>query len=385
VSKKEFLDKIYNELADSLNISETMTDEIIKSYKAVGQYLGNLEEDLDIRVYPQGSLGLGTLVRPISGDEEGDYDVDLVCLLKNGSGLSAQNIKQVIGKRLKESDRYNPMLDDEGKRCWTLKYSNFHMDILPSVPKFNQRTTLMKNSTNIRLTHKEDDDSYSDKFSDPKAYREWFIEQMSTSFVNKREIVARNRQVEIEEVELFDIRTPLQMAIQILKRHRDIMFSGKDHKPISVIITTLAAKSYSGETSLYDTLEGILKNMKRHINFDESGKAIICNPTINAENFADKWEEVPEKKEAFLEWLHAAQRDIIQDPLNFAKGLGYMKNHMREVFGSRVVNQAFEKFDEQNHLDMNQGKLGVSTTGNVVNSTVGNAVSPIKSHTFYGN
>lgn len=288
-----------------------------------------MEEDLDIRVYPQGSLGLGTLVRPISGDEEGDYDVDLVCLLKNGSGLSAQNIKQVIGKRLKESDRYNPMLDDEGKRCWTLKYSNFHMDILPSVPKFNQRTTLMKNSTNIRLTHKEDDDSYSDKFSDPKAYREWFIEQMSTSFVNKREIIARNRQVEIEEVELFDIRTPLQMAIQILKRHRDIMFSGKDHKPISVIITTLAAKSYSGETSLYDTLEGILKNMKRHINFDESGKAIICNPTINAENFADKWEEVPEKKEAFLEWLHAAQRDIIQDPLNFAKGLGYMKNHMR--------------------------------------------------------
>lgn len=385
MSKKEFLDKIYNELADSLNISETMTDEIIKSYKAVGQYLGNLEEELDIHIYPQGSLGLGTLVRPISGDEEGDYDVDLVCLLKNGSSLSAQNIKQVIGKRLKESDRYNPMLDDEGKRCWTLKYSNFHMDILPSVPKFNQQTTFMKNGTNIRLTHKEEDDSYSDKFSDPKAYREWFIEQMSTSFINKREIVARNRQVEIEEVELFDVRTPLQMAIQILKRHRDIMFSGKDHKPISVIITTLAAKSYSGETSLYDTLEGILKNMKRHINFDESGKAIICNPTINDENFADKWEEVPEKKEAFLEWLHIAQRDIIQDPLNFAKGLGYMKNHMREVFGSRVVNQAFEKIDEQNHLVMNQGKLGVSATGNVVNSTVGKAVSPIKSHTFYGN
>ena len=81
MNKKELLDKIYTELAESLNITDTMTVEIINSYEAVGKYLGNLEEELDIQIYPQGSMGLGTLVRPISSDEEGDYDVDLVCLL----------------------------------------------------------------------------------------------------------------------------------------------------------------------------------------------------------------------------------------------------------------------------------------------------------------
>ena len=37
------LSRLYRELADTLNISETMTNEIVKSYKAVGSYLGNME------------------------------------------------------------------------------------------------------------------------------------------------------------------------------------------------------------------------------------------------------------------------------------------------------------------------------------------------------
>lgn len=234
MNKKELLDKIYTELAESLNITDTMTVEIINSYEAVGKYLGNLEEELDIQIYPQGSMGLGTLVRPISSDEEGDYDVDLVCLLKNGSYLSAKDIKQIVGKRLSEGERYKSRLDEEGKRCWTLKYPDFHMDILPSVPQLNQSTIFDRKNTEIRLTNKEEEGVYSDKISNPKAYREWFIEQMEVTFLKRREIVAKKRNVEIEKVKLFDVRTPLQMAIQILKRHRDIMFSGKENKPISI-------------------------------------------------------------------------------------------------------------------------------------------------------
>lgn len=48
------------------------------------------------------------------------------------------------------------------------------------------------------------------------------------------------------------VRTPLQRAIQIMKRHRDMRFNGhrdEDHKPISMIITTLAAKLYEGHAN----------------------------------------------------------------------------------------------------------------------------------------
>lgn len=211
MDKRNLLDKIYRELADSLNISNTMTEEIINSYRAVGNYLGELEEDLDILVFPQGSMALGTLIRPIKDDKEGDYDVDLVCRLDNGRPLTAKEIKNVVGTRLLENERYKKMLDKEGKRCWTLQYADYHMDVLPCVPF----TKLGKNhngieDTQIRLTHKEDNGEYSNKYSNPKAYREWFIDEMKAAYKRGQEVFANKRNIDVEEVELFNVRTPLQ-------------------------------------------------------------------------------------------------------------------------------------------------------------------------------
>lgn len=61
-----------------------------------------MEQELDINIYPQGSLSLGTMVRPIKDDNEGDYDVDLVCLLKNGQHLTPEEMKSIVGQRLSE-------------------------------------------------------------------------------------------------------------------------------------------------------------------------------------------------------------------------------------------------------------------------------------------
>src|SRR6185503_2735935 len=45
------------------------------------------------------------------------------------------------------------------------------------------------------------------------------------------------------------VREPLlQMAVQILKRHRDVTFEGRDDGPISIINTTLAGHAYSAFT-----------------------------------------------------------------------------------------------------------------------------------------
>ena len=80
-------------------------------------------------------------------------------------------------------------------------------------------------------------------------------------------------------------KTPLQRAVQILKRHRDIMFAGDEDKPVSIIITTLAAKAYQGEGSITEALQTILIHMDKYIlnEFDpQSGKTIkkVENPVI---------------------------------------------------------------------------------------------------------
>ena len=380
MNKDIMLSRLYRELADTLNISETMTNEIVHSYKAVGSYLGNMEQELDINIYPQGSLSLGTMVRPIKEDEEGDYDVDLVCLLKNGQHLTAKEMKMIVGQRLSESDRYGAMLDEEGKRCWTLQYSDYHLDVLPCVPRALQEST----DTKIRLSHKDDDGIYSACFSNPKAYKEWFIGEMGTVFSQTREQYAAKRNVEIEEVKLFQLRTPLQIAIQILKRHRDIMFAKKDNKPISIIITTLATKAYAGESDIFETISNIINKMHSHIEYDGDGNVLICNPTMREENFADKWKEFPEKKDAFHVWLQKARVDIIENPLNFADGMDSLIENMRATFGTKVVNETFEKYAEETAAERKQGGLGINNKGNIIPRENKAAVLPLKNHTFYG-
>lgn len=383
LDKKRILNKLYKELADSLNISETMTKEVVNSYNAVGTYLGEMEEKLDIRVFPQGSLALGTVVRPFKDDEEADYDVDLVCLLENGSKLKAESIKKTVGNRLAESKRYQEMLDVEGKRCWTLQYSNFHMDILPSVP-LSVDLVPSEVDTKIRITHKDDLGEYTDRNSDPKSYRDWFISRMGSTYTKSREILAESRKMEVEKIKLYNLRTPLQMAIQILKRHRDVMFSKRENKPISIIITTLAAKAYDGEDNLFEAIENILNNMHKFITVNNAGDVIICNPAMKSENFADKWKEKPEKKQAFNEWLVAAKKDIIQNPLEFVDGFGSMKNSMRGIFGNRVVDESFDNYELLNVNNRSEGLLGVTSKGNITDAKQKSVVVPLKEHTFYG-
>lgn len=113
-TSNETLKQIFRALADSLNVSETTTKEIIASYEAVGTYLGNLEEDLDIKISPQGSMALGTMIKPLSSDKNGEYDVDLICQLTNGESLTPEQVKHIVGNRLHESPRYSKMLDPKG-------------------------------------------------------------------------------------------------------------------------------------------------------------------------------------------------------------------------------------------------------------------------------
>ena len=134
----------------------------------------------------------------------------------------------------------------------------------------------------------------------------------------------------VEDIPTYRVRTPLQSAIMILKRHRDIMFADDPkNKPISIIISTLAAHAYRGEETIGLALLSILSRMQDAIDHDGK-KYIIRNPTDALENFADKWESHPERAEAFFDWLKEARE-------NFREA-GRLVEHRRisSVLASRV-------------------------------------------------
>ncbi len=77
--------------------------------------------------------------------------------------------------------------------------------------------------------------------SNPRGYLKWFQSRMVKIFEERRNALRLRRGVRAgtEAIPDYEVRTPLQSAIMILKRHRDIMFAKRsDVRPISIILTT---------------------------------------------------------------------------------------------------------------------------------------------------
>ena len=300
---KNLIEEKLQELADKIAIPNSKYEEAKINYEAVGDWLAketSLLYKYSPQIYPQGSFALGTAIIPLEGCE---HDVDAVCLLQaKKENITQEQLKQLVGKRLKENSTYEKMLNPKigGRRCWTLKYAdsrNFHIDILPAIPcdTINFNNSIFKTETEksaIYITDKNNEDFavFSNDWlkSNPQGYINWFLNEMKNKTKSMKVYnFACNESV--EDLPLYKKKHVLQKAIQLLKRHRDIKFGNNKDKPISVIITTLATKAYAGEETLYETLLNISKTMKQYIEMRE-GVYWIENPVNPEENFADKWQ-----------------------------------------------------------------------------------------------
>jgi hypothetical protein len=318
-------------LADELAINDRRYEQARRSYQSLGDWLHRSEslvKDYDPQIYVQGSFCLGTAIRPLNDNEE--YDVDSVCVLQalSTAALTQAQLKELLGDEIKAYRRSQNMLKPviEGRRCWVLSYADeaqFHMDIVPAVPNAQQQRLLLEASgyndnawsetalaiTDIRSPTFQ---ILSNKWqrSNPKGYAAWFRLRMGPGFQRRRQVLAEAAQVSIEDIPDYRVRTPLQSAVMILKRHRDGMFADQyDIRPISIIITTLAAKAYNGEETIADAIYAILSSLDQFIETNGS-LCIVRNPADPMENFADKWPQHPERQRAFFDWLAQARKDF---------------------------------------------------------------------------
>ncbi len=350
------------EVAKSIDITPTQYEDAVAKYTSIGEWLDRPESTLDEydpEIFPQGSFLIGTAIRPLDNREE--FDIDLVCKLDAGKGdFSQRSLKTSVGAEIQSYADAHAMTNDpvEGRRCWTLLYAGgarFHMDILPAIPDEESYRLLLETAGYfsesrdgrvtagaIAITDKEHPNYHriADEWpsSNPVGYAAWFKERMSGQlFERKREFAASEQLViaSVQDVPDHQVKTSLQRAIQLLKRHRDYFYrDDPEHKPISIIISTLAAKCYGNERRIVDALSLILKNMDQHIEY-RNGVAWVANPVNPAENFADKWEDEAKKAQCFLDWLEAARRDFGA----YLRALPFkqMPKELEEAFGSVLV------------------------------------------------
>lgn len=357
-----------------LELPDSAYEKAQKKYDDLGDWFDREESKVkenNPHIFPQGSFRLGTAIRPL--DETEGYDLDLVCKLRDGISkdtYTQEYLKKIVGQELEAYRLVRAIKKKlEAKhRCWRLEYQddlNFHMDIVPCIPEAESlRKSIFESirqsgldeyvagaasQTTVSITDdrhegfKEISDNWN--ISNPEGYAKWFEYRMNPS---KTLILLEKAQV--DDVPLFKQKTPLQRVTQLLKRHRDQMFKNdKDVKPISIIITTLAARAYTGEQDIVTALENILDKMGSFIN---AAKPRVPNPVDPEEDFADRWYRedcLPLRLEDnFNRWLLQAQRDF---------------SHITSTTDTKYI---FEQAKERFALKINKSELakhlGVSAT-----------------------
>ena len=357
------LSEFLRRLADSLNIPEGRYKQAEERYQAVGKWLGREDSTITAlgpKIYPQGSIRLGTIIKPITSEEE--YDIDLVCEVRlSKTEVSQKQLKDMVGTELKKYVQANNMKSnpEESRRCWTLSYADgaqFHMDVLPAIPD-GESFNLLLESKGFKNSLFSDAIAITDNTLpnyeristewlpiNPKGYADWFKDRMKVRLETQRKFFAESTRTKIEDVPDYKIKTPLQQTIQILKRHRDIMFAeDQEDKPISIIITTLAAHAYNNEADLLDAILNIITNMSKHI-FIQDSVSWVPNPVNPLENFADKWREHQQREQKFKQWLQQVCSDLEKA---LKKGdIQAISEFLKPSFGEKAINEAMKHFPE---------------------------------------
>ena len=245
-TRHDLLNRLLIAGAKELDLTPTQHARAVGHYEAVGEYLAERGSPLECYspvVFAQGSMAIGTATKPVGRDE---FDLDLMCRLLIQFSANPAEVKRIVGKRLQDHDTYRRMLREKN-RCWRLVYAGeFHMDIIPGIPdpQGQTETALLVPDRALRCW----------KETDPKGYAAWFVTRAKITIFAKEAIRAEVEPAPSQPDE--QRKLPLQVIVQLLKRHRDLMFVDDEDAPISIIITTLAAHAYDGAQSTVGAFVG---------------------------------------------------------------------------------------------------------------------------------
>jgi hypothetical protein len=369
----EQLDDLLVRICQKLQLSESQHDLAVQRYNSVGKWLSDSESILfpfSPTIYAQGSIGIGTTVRPMKYQE---FDVDLVCQMNiDYANTNPIYVLNMIEYRLKENSIYRDMIERK-KRCIRLNYANeFHMDILPAAPRKFDNNGKLKVPDRKLMEWKD---------SNPKGFMEWFDECAKLFMVMAKASFAEANVEPAPSYEPLSIKYPLKRAIQLMKRYRDVYFKSDDNNaPISIVLTTLAGITYDGHRSVNKTLQHSLKEILRLLPM--RGRLIVLNPTNTDEDLSEKWDNDNGSYEKFVSW--ATQFSLLWDKVNEAKGMHNVASILAEMFGVGVTNESLEDQTELIECARKERQLASSAKTGLLSAAIGPNSIRIKKNTFYG-
>ena len=366
------LDDLLDRMAESLQLDKTRYDLMIQHYEAIKKWIEADElffKPFKYELYPHGSVRIRTTVKPIGKDE---FDLDIALHLKaQWSNHTPEKIYAELKRRLSEHSVYKEKMELKN-RCIRLNYAgDFHMDILPGIQEneWDEDKLLVPD----RLL------GYWVS-SNPRGYAKWFLNKTNTIKVSLLEKALRAENLPSND---YENKKPLQRAVQLIKRYRDIYFQKDDtYKTSSIVLTTIAGQYYNGEDSIFLAVENIVNQIRRNT-FNIPARIKVFNPINAEEDFTDKWESEPKYYEAFkafCEHLYEQWQELKKE-----NGIITESRILKDLFGDDLYMRA--QTSQANVIDKarNSNQLGINKKTETLGALGAATIAPIKSNTFFGN
>ena len=336
-------EKLLLEIVEAVSVPASDYERIESHYNAISEIL--IEPDdpelADGHVFPQGSFLTRTVVRALG---KGEIDVDAILLLQE-TALTPRALLETLHAELEARARTQGGVERRN-RCVTVHYADAslpaHLDVTPAIASNGNNDD--EGWGPLEVPDYKQADWHP---TNPRDFADWFndisetpilLEQGTVSFTEARKRADAEQLPSHEAINAFD---PLRATVKLMKRHRDVFrerHGAEAPVPISVVITTLAAKAYKEVAELSQkqpltALQAIREIITRMPNqFDEDGRTgsewRLCNPRRRAENFAEKWNRDPAYAALFNKW---------HGELASAVGLGFAAFSEERAFEEEVL------------------------------------------------
>lgn len=368
---KTQIDDLLDKMAQGIQLDKSRYERMKMHYEAVKDWIESdptFFKPYKYDVYPHGSVRILTTVKPIGKDE---FDLDIAIHLTTAlTGHTPARIYAELQRRLREHATYRDMVKPKN-RCIRLNYAgDFHMDILPGVQEFAW------DDNRLKVPDKELGTWVS---SNPRGYADWF---MGRANLVKESLLEKALRAEKLPSDNFENKKPLQRAVQLIKRYRDVYFQKDDtYKTSSIVLTTIAGDLYNGEDSIFETVNNIIVRIQNQI-ASVPHRIKVYNPVNDQEDFTDKWDGEPRYYTAFKqfcqhlydEWQSLKKKQGVLNESRVLKGL----------FGDDLVIKA--QTEQTNMLEnyRRNNQLGIERKTGIIGTFTSSGTTTIKANTFFG-
>lgn len=360
------------DVAHRVQLSPTKHDLAVGHYQALCEYVDRVGSPLHGLVgicYPSGSFGIGAVVASRVRTNQHDLDVVLELLVHKSTppavvlSLLFQAIQGEYGSRYYGKVTLN-------SRCVTVEYDDgFKVDLMPLV-----RDGSLIERRGV-LFHHKDGEAYQ-KPVNPFGFKTLYNETVEADpeFIKAFRESARTRIIAKAVAEPMDDhvgleeKSPRTVALQLLKRFRDVRFRQPSHKdrrpPPSVVLAAYALEKPTPRSSLLWELMELADYIREQLAAATMRDQLVDvrNPSWWEDRFTDRWPASVGDQKLFqtdlvelIHQLEAVARDVFS-PVE-------TKQILQGLFGETAATHAINEMMERKGRDADLGRLKFGTSG----------------------